>query len=368
MKFLQHKLQICIFIIFAVVLFGCQQTQRQPSYNNFLQNDLNSTKTANKISGNDSDSESDNDNLSNIQGGFGESLFSDDSSLDGGGLLDSRFNQKKEAKSKEYRLKSGDRIEVSVWGEDMTRQLLIQPDGRISYPLVGSIYVSGKTMSELVDIIETKLSEYIYDPKVTVIGKSFAGNFVSIVGAVQKPGRVLVGEGQRLLDVFTAAGGLRYSESTATDAGGAMANLSKAYYLRNNKLLPVDFEALFLDGDVTQNIKVEIGDYIFIPSSSTDGIYVTGEVKYPKVIPHRGRPNIVQIITEAGGSNKKGHLDSVAVVRGSLSHPKVQIVNVLAIMKGQSPNVYLQSGDIVHVPETFLSKSARIIDQIIPFF
>ena len=166
---------------------------------------------------------------------------------------------------KEYLLKPGDRIEISVWGEDMTRELTVSPDGSISYILIGQLDVLNKTFRELKATIEEKLSKYLLAPNVTVIGKSFEGNYVSILGAVTSPGRKSVDSSDRVLDIISKANGLRYEEFGNNQ--GEVANLKSAYLSRGGKLIPVDFSRLIYDGEMSQNIALELGDFIYIPSS-----------------------------------------------------------------------------------------------------
>lgn len=69
-----------------------------------------------------------------------------------------------------YRLDSGDRLRVFVYGQpSLSRLYIVDPDGRISVPLIGNISARGKTTNELQGIIRSRLgSEYVKDPQVTV--------------------------------------------------------------------------------------------------------------------------------------------------------------------------------------------------------
>ena len=268
-------------------------------------------------------------------------------------------------KSTQYQLKPGDRIEISVWGEDMTRELIVSPDGRISYILVGVIDVLNMTFLELKSEIETRLSKFLLEPNVTIIGKSYEGNYVSILGAVNQPGRKVVSRSDRVIDVIAKAQGLRYQNFG--DRQGEVANLKGAYLSRYGALIAVDFSKLLYEGDMSQNVAVEIGDFIYIPSSVQTPIYVTGEVFQPTSLPYQGNPTLLEAITRANGITTKANSKEICIVQGGIQNPQVRSYNFHDITSGKIQNPLLEPGDIVHVPSTTLTKIERITTQIIPF-
>ncbi|MBF0199496.1 MAG: polysaccharide biosynthesis/export family protein [Planctomycetes bacterium] len=265
----------------------------------------------------------------------------------------------------DYKIKSGDTIEISVWGEDMTREIQVRPDGKISYILIGEIEVVGKTFKALKDDIETRLSRYILDPNVTIIGKSFEGNFVSILGAVEKPGRKIVGRDDRVLDVLAKAEGLLFQEQG--EFNGEIANLNAAYLSRRGQLMDVDFAKLLQEADMSQNLRIQIGDIIYIPSAFEIPVFITGEVKFPTSMPFRGKPTLMEGITQAGGFNTKAKKSSVYLVRGGLRSPEITVINYHDIISGKVVNPLLEPHDIIYVPPTTLTRVERLSSQIIPF-
>src|SRR4051794_25934938 len=88
-----------------------------------------------------------------------------------------------------YRLQPGDLISVSVWKEqDLQREVLVRPDGALSFPLAGEIDVDGKTVEELRVSLVERLKRYVPDPVVTVAVKAIGGNRVYVLGKVLRPG------------------------------------------------------------------------------------------------------------------------------------------------------------------------------------
>src|SRR5688572_2803170 len=89
----------------------------------------------------------------------------------------------------DYRLHAGDKVHVSVWKEDeLRRDLIISPDGKLFFPLVGDIVAIGKTVGQVRGEIETKLRKYHQEPVVTVLIEQVNGNVAYVIGQVQKPG------------------------------------------------------------------------------------------------------------------------------------------------------------------------------------
>ena len=94
-----------------------------------------------------------------------------------------------------YLLGPEDVIEVSVWKEpDMTKQLVVQPDGKIYYPLVGEIRAAGKTVKQLQEEISKRLEKFVTDAAVTVILLKTQHYKIYVTGKVNKPGEFLVGK------------------------------------------------------------------------------------------------------------------------------------------------------------------------------
>ena len=269
------------------------------------------------------------------------------------------------AENTDYQIKSGDTIEISVWGEEMDRTITVRPDGKISYILIGEIYVVGKTFGELKIDIEQRLSKYIIEPYVSIIGKSFEGNFVSILGAVESPGRKIVGRNDRVLDVITKANGLLFLEQGKTN--GDVANLRNAYLSRQGKLIPVNFSKLIYSGDMSQNIQVQIGDFIYIPSAFEVPIFITGEVYQPTSMPFRGQPTLLEAITTAGGCTTQAKKTEVYIISGGMNSPKIFTSNYSLITMGKEENRPLEPGDIIYVPPTTITRIERLSTQVIPF-
>lgn len=108
-----------------------------------------------------------------------------------------------------YQLGPEDVIEISVWKEDgMKKEVLVRPDGGISFPLVGELVAAGRTAEEIRLEIESRLRSSINDPVVTVGVLRVAANKVYVIGKVGKPGEFPTGRYVDVLQALSMAGGL----------------------------------------------------------------------------------------------------------------------------------------------------------------
>lgn len=110
----------------------------------------------------------------------------------------------------DYIIGPDDVLLVNVWKEpDLSRSVLVRPDGKITLPLLRDIDASGSTPDQLQARIEKGLSEYISKPAVTVIVQQAKSHKFNILGAVQKPGTYILTGPMTVLDAIALAGGFR---------------------------------------------------------------------------------------------------------------------------------------------------------------
>lgn len=107
-----------------------------------------------------------------------------------------------------YRLQPGDVVTISVWKEqDLQREVLVRPDGALSFPLAGEINVDGKTVEELRLALGERLAKYVPDPVVTVAVKAIGGNRVYVMGKVNRPGEFPFSSPLDVMQALSLAGG-----------------------------------------------------------------------------------------------------------------------------------------------------------------
>jgi len=161
--------------------------------------------------------------------------------------------------SSSYRLRQGDMIQVSVWGEDkLQKESLILPDGSITYPLAGRVDVVGLTSTETEKKIAEKLKAYLPDPQVSVVIVNIAGNLAYVLGKVIKPGQVLMTGPMTVLEVLSNAGGL--------DKFADIANIKVIRKTpQGQKSIAVHYDQLIRGQDLENNIVLNAGDTIVVP-------------------------------------------------------------------------------------------------------
>ena len=161
--------------------------------------------------------------------------------------------------SQSYRLRQGDLIQVSVWGEDkLQKESLVLPDGSITYPLAGRVDVVGLTSVEAEKRIAEKLKTYLPDPQVSVVIVSIEGNNAHVLGKVLKPGQVPMTGPMTVLDALSVAGGL-----------DKFADQSNIKVLRNTpqgqKVIPIHYDQLIRGDRLDGNITLNPGDTVLVP-------------------------------------------------------------------------------------------------------
>ncbi len=114
-----------------------------------------------------------------------------------------------------YRLRAGDMLVVSVWKEtELQSDVLIRPDGGISFALAGDMEASGRTVAELADALQQRVREYIPDAVVTVSVKTILGNQIFVIGKVNKPGGFVLNGPIDVMQALSLAGGTTSYAST----------------------------------------------------------------------------------------------------------------------------------------------------------
>jgi len=107
-----------------------------------------------------------------------------------------------------YKVAVNDKLYISVWRiPDLSLELIVGPDGKFSFPLIGDIDAAERTLSELDDEITEKLKEYVNDPQVSVVVKEFAGDKVTVIGEVGSPGIYKFVGKTNVIDVIATARG-----------------------------------------------------------------------------------------------------------------------------------------------------------------
>ncbi|HEX9699857.1 MAG TPA: polysaccharide biosynthesis/export family protein [Acidobacteriota bacterium] len=157
-----------------------------------------------------------------------------------------------------YRLGPEDLIEVFVWNEeDLTKEVSVRPDGRISLPLVNEVMASGRTAEEIQQEITARLRDYLEDPVVSVLVMEINSAKISVLGEVRDANRFLLRQRTTVLDAIAMAGG--FTE---------YANRGDVVVVRQNGLttswIRVNVNDLVRGGNSAQLLVLQANDTVFV--------------------------------------------------------------------------------------------------------
>lgn len=160
----------------------------------------------------------------------------------------------------EYRIGVGDALSINVWrNEDLSVDVPVRPDGRVSVPLAGDVMVGNKTPEEVAADITDRLATFIRDPYVTVIvtdmGSDQYRSRVRVTGAVEEPLSLPYRQGMTVLDIVLEAGGT----TEFANEGSAV------LYRRNGDRLDIQLNRILRRGEMTTNYPLQPGDVVTVP-------------------------------------------------------------------------------------------------------
>ncbi|MFC1524831.1 polysaccharide biosynthesis/export family protein [Planctomycetota bacterium] len=182
-----------------------------------------------------------------------------------------------------YLIGIGDTLEIFVWKHtDLTRDVIVRPDGMITIPLIGEITATGQTSVEIDHLITKGLCDYLRvtpetkDGLVSVAVKEFAGEKVFVLGEFSKPGVYnFIGE-TRLMEIVAQAGGFNYGTK-----------LAEVLVIRGNpyekpQVIKINAKKLLKKGVLKYNIPVQAKDIIYAsPTLITDISRFLGQTLAP---------------------------------------------------------------------------------------
>ncbi|MDA8095077.1 MAG: polysaccharide biosynthesis/export family protein [Betaproteobacteria bacterium] len=158
-----------------------------------------------------------------------------------------------------YLLAPGDVLDISVWGEkDLPQEVVVRPDGGISYPLAGDMRAAGKSVAQLETEITRRLKKYIPAAVVTVMVDKVEGNSIYVIGQVNKPGEFVTGGYVTVLQALSMAGGL-----TPYAADNDIKVIRQDG--RQSRVFSFHYADMEKGNDLAQDIQLEPGDVVVVP-------------------------------------------------------------------------------------------------------
>ena len=162
----------------------------------------------------------------------------------------------------DYTLSAGDEIEVSVWKEpDLTKTVVVRPDGKFSVPLAGEIVAARRTVDQISTDITNRLKKFIPEAVVTVSVTKLEGNRIYVIGQVNKPGTFTMNPRLNVLQALSMAGGMTAFAST----NDIIVMRGSAGAAAGQRMIPFRFGDVSRGRNLEQNIQLEAGDVVIVP-------------------------------------------------------------------------------------------------------
>ena len=257
----------------------------------------------------------------------------------------------------------GDVLSFHLFGApELTREdVPIGPDGRISYLEAENIAATGLTVDELRDRLNEELGKYRRSPQAFITPRSYPSKRYYVLGTVVQKGIFPLDRPITIIEAVARARGFE----TGLSRGNLVetTDFSRSFLGRGGKRLPVDFEKLFLHGDLSQNIALEPGDYLNFPAAASGAIHVLGEIRAPGAVPFDSDTSVLSAIASRGGFTERAWKKHVLVVRNSQVRPEAFKIDAHGALTGKAPNFALQPGDLVYVNHRPWIRAEELLDR-----
>lgn len=263
-----------------------------------------------------------------------------------------------------YTLGPGDTVRATVWtgNEYLQDTLIVASDGTLFVPFFVNklLTVTGMTIVDLRERIQKELEGVFQNPIVQLITVGFESQKAFLLGEVAASGQFPIYGNTRLLDFIVQHGGFLQR-----------ANLAEVQITRaDGRKQTVNIYDIVFKGDQTNNILVNPGDMVYVPSQDqvSKRYFVLGEVRSPQIVQSQTDLNLMEAITRAGTLDKTAETKKIFIVRQAVAGPEVLEVNFEDIYrKGDfTQNIPLESNDIVFVPKNPRTKVNDVLNAINP--
>jgi len=168
------------------------------------------------------------------------------------------------AVSSEYIIGAEDVLDITVWrNPDLSKQVQVRPDGRVSMPIIRDITAVGKTPTQLAEEMTNKLKEYVQNPVVAVTLKEVNSSNIFVLGEITHPGKYPLKSKTTLLQGITIAGGF-----TPIAARNQIVIFRFTENAPGIKKMTASYDEIVLRGGITENLELKSGDTVVVPSEA----------------------------------------------------------------------------------------------------
>lgn len=270
--------------------------------------------------------------------------------------------QKKSASSLvNYTIEAGDVLSIAVYpSEELSREVIVQQDGTIAFPLIGNAQARGITPKALEENLTRRLGKYIADPQVSVTVKQFSRRQIFITGEVRSVGAYSFKENMRLMEFISSAGGFTDEANRA---------LVKIYRGPSDKRVihTVDVGELIKSGDFSKDFLLEPGDIIEVPRGKAR-VAVLGDVHGAGYYDYRENLTLLELVSLASGFTDTAQITKVSIIRTDPDKGQVVTkVDLKKILSGEAPDIKVQSGDTIYFPKKTIASANWFVNNILPW-
>jgi protein involved in polysaccharide export with SLBB domain len=234
-------------------------------------------------------------------------------------------------------------LEIAVpTHEGFNASITVQPDGRIYYPFVGEIMVTGLTIPELTERIRSGLEKELKSPRVTISTREVRPgvNKVTVTGAVRTPNAVDIRLNWRVSDAIAAVAGTT-----------ERADLKRVTFWHEGKAEILDLTPLLKDNHLDKDPLLSPGDVLVVPERDRVTVSVTGEGVHNQGSFEMDDPDptVLKALQKAGGHTERADLKHAQIIRAG--HPAQPLDLEALVLRGDMKlNLPLGNGDAVQVP------------------
>jgi len=158
-----------------------------------------------------------------------------------------------------YLVQPGDTLSITVWKEqDLQGDILVRPDGGLTFPLAGEIEASGHRVDDIRKALQARLTKYIPDPVVTVLVKKTDGSRIFVVGKVNRPGDFPLIRPMDVMQALSLAGGT----TPYADVNGIRVLRREA---TGQQVFRFRYDDIRRGKDLSQNMLLRSGDTVIVP-------------------------------------------------------------------------------------------------------
>ena len=248
-----------------------------------------------------------------------------------------------------YAIGPGDVLIIRVWGDDdLTREVVVSPEGRFRFPLIGEVKAADHSVDEVGMIIAKRLADgYLIDPQVEVMIKAYMSQKVYVLGEVVRPGAYPLDSRASVIEIISKAGGLGKEAGDVAEIIRGRKDWGKDKPLSPDQegvgqVIHVDLVRLLAGTLDSEGVEIQDGDTIFVPKAKV--FYIFGQVNQPGMYRWEKDFTVLKAVIIAGGFTEIASKRRIKIRR---KYPEGE-KKIRARLE-----MAVEPGDTIIVPESF---------------